>query len=281
MVRSPRATLTSAVTNPRSLDLAALIVVISAACSAGFLMTRVGQLAALDQQVRQLESFGVAITDGAYQQLAVRAGSACGQRGAHRHRLADTLAIGRGVSCIGSARRADEGRADVLASADSGRACFSHTCRARPHPLRSTTRASRWEGRRASGASCRDLANPHFPRACSAPWTSSSCGGSCSSRLYWDSVSDAHAADCAMAVWRIRGRRRGGRVDPGFTRRRLVVPKQEDCRRRAGSGPDCVGRRICVVVATLYRAPVTVETSVRETSRPSCRHRARSSRNGS
>ncbi len=69
MVRSPRATLTSAVKNPRSLDLAALIVVMSAACSAGFLMTRVGQLAALDQQVRQLESFGVTITDGAYEQL--------------------------------------------------------------------------------------------------------------------------------------------------------------------------------------------------------------------
>ena len=59
MVRSPRATLTSAVAHPRSLDLAILIVVISAVCSAGFLMTRVGQLAALDQQVRQLESFGV------------------------------------------------------------------------------------------------------------------------------------------------------------------------------------------------------------------------------
>ena len=59
MVRSPRATLTSAVRNPRSLDLAILIVAISAVCSAGFLMTRVGQLAALDQQVRQLESFGV------------------------------------------------------------------------------------------------------------------------------------------------------------------------------------------------------------------------------
>lgn len=32
-------------------------------------MTRVGQLAALDQQVRQLESFGVAITDDRYEQL--------------------------------------------------------------------------------------------------------------------------------------------------------------------------------------------------------------------
>jgi hypothetical protein len=46
-----------------------LILAIAAACSAGFQMTRVGQLAALDQQVRQLESFGVTITDNTYAQL--------------------------------------------------------------------------------------------------------------------------------------------------------------------------------------------------------------------
>ena len=69
MVRSPRATLTNAVANPRSLDLAILVVAISAVCSAGFLMTRVGQLAALDQQVRQLESFGATITDDTYETL--------------------------------------------------------------------------------------------------------------------------------------------------------------------------------------------------------------------
>jgi hypothetical protein len=69
MVRSPRATLTNAVRSPRSLDLAVVIVVVSAVCSAGFLMTGVGQLAALDQQVRHLESFGVAITDDTYQDL--------------------------------------------------------------------------------------------------------------------------------------------------------------------------------------------------------------------
>jgi hypothetical protein len=69
MVQSPRATLTSAVANPRSLDLGILIVVVSAVCSAGFLMTRVGQLASLDQQVRQLESFGVVITDDTYERL--------------------------------------------------------------------------------------------------------------------------------------------------------------------------------------------------------------------
>jgi hypothetical protein len=69
MIRSPRETLTAAVAQPRSLALAVLIVVIAAACSAGFLVTRVGQLAALDQQVRQLESFGVYITDERYEAL--------------------------------------------------------------------------------------------------------------------------------------------------------------------------------------------------------------------
>jgi hypothetical protein len=69
MVRSPRATLTSAVISPRSIDLAILIVAISAICSATFLMTPVGQLAALDQQVRQLESFGVVVDDAGYAEL--------------------------------------------------------------------------------------------------------------------------------------------------------------------------------------------------------------------
>src|SRR5687767_16036150 len=69
MVRSPRATLATVARAPRSLDLAALVIGISAVCSAGFLMTRVGQLAALDQQVRQLESFGVVITDERYEAL--------------------------------------------------------------------------------------------------------------------------------------------------------------------------------------------------------------------
>lgn len=69
IVRSPRATLADAVRNPRSLDLGVLIVVTSAVCSAGFLMTRVGQLAVLDQQVRQLESFGAVITDERYESL--------------------------------------------------------------------------------------------------------------------------------------------------------------------------------------------------------------------
>ena len=69
MIRAPRATLNSAVGRPRSLDMALLIIAISTICSVGFLMTRVGQLAALDQQVRQLESFGTIVNDEMYANL--------------------------------------------------------------------------------------------------------------------------------------------------------------------------------------------------------------------
>jgi hypothetical protein len=63
MIRAPRPTLAAALAHRKSVDLAVLILLISAVCSAGFLLTRVGELAALDQQVRQLEAFGATITD--------------------------------------------------------------------------------------------------------------------------------------------------------------------------------------------------------------------------
>lgn len=69
MLRSPRATLAAVIARPRSNDAAALIVLVSAACSVGFLFTRVGRLAALDQEVRQLESLGAVVTDQAYSDL--------------------------------------------------------------------------------------------------------------------------------------------------------------------------------------------------------------------
>jgi hypothetical protein len=69
MVKSTHATFGSVVSRPRSLDLAALIVLISTTCSVGFLMTRVGRLAALDQEVRQLELMGTIVTDGTYAAL--------------------------------------------------------------------------------------------------------------------------------------------------------------------------------------------------------------------
>jgi hypothetical protein len=66
MLRSPRRTLAAGIARPRSLDLALLIVLIAATCSVGFLLTRVGRLAALDQEVRQLESVGTVVTDHTY-----------------------------------------------------------------------------------------------------------------------------------------------------------------------------------------------------------------------
>jgi hypothetical protein len=69
MLKSPRQTLAGAIERPHVFDLAVLIVLISAACSAAFLSTRVGRLAALDQQVRQLESLGTPITDQVYAQV--------------------------------------------------------------------------------------------------------------------------------------------------------------------------------------------------------------------
>jgi hypothetical protein len=69
VLRSPRETLQQAAANPRFVAIACLIVSISAVCSVGFLMTDVGRLAALDQQVRQLESIGATIDDETYDRL--------------------------------------------------------------------------------------------------------------------------------------------------------------------------------------------------------------------
>lgn len=69
MIGSPHATLRAAVSRPQWIDLAALIILISVVCSVGFLMTGVGRLAALDQEVRQLELMGTVVTDDTYAQL--------------------------------------------------------------------------------------------------------------------------------------------------------------------------------------------------------------------
>ena len=69
MIRSPYATLSSVRIRPRSLDLAVLVIVVATTCSVGFLMTHVGRLAAIDQEVRQLESMGTVITEARYAEL--------------------------------------------------------------------------------------------------------------------------------------------------------------------------------------------------------------------
>src|SRR5689334_9879893 len=69
MLRSPRRTLGLGLADPRPAGVGVAIVLISAACSVGFLTTRVGRLAALDQQVRELESVGTVVTDQLYGNL--------------------------------------------------------------------------------------------------------------------------------------------------------------------------------------------------------------------
>lgn len=69
MLTAPRTTLAEVVVRPRSVDLAMIVLFISATSSVTFLSTRVGRLAALDQQVRQLESVGTSVSDELYSRL--------------------------------------------------------------------------------------------------------------------------------------------------------------------------------------------------------------------
>jgi hypothetical protein len=63
---SPRDTFEGVLAEPRWLDVAVVITTVAAVCTAAFLFTEVGQLAVLDQQVRQIESVGLQMTDQMY-----------------------------------------------------------------------------------------------------------------------------------------------------------------------------------------------------------------------
>ncbi len=69
IITSPRETFAAVIADPRWLGAALLTTVVAAICTAGFLFTDVGRLAALDQQVRQIESLGVAVTDQMYARI--------------------------------------------------------------------------------------------------------------------------------------------------------------------------------------------------------------------
>lgn len=64
---SPRETFAAVVNDPRWFDMLALVLLLSALCVGGFLMTTVGQQAWLDQAVRSTESFGGRVSDQQYQ----------------------------------------------------------------------------------------------------------------------------------------------------------------------------------------------------------------------
>lgn len=66
---SPRETFTRVVTDPRWLDMLAVVTLVAAACRVVFLSTDVGQQALIDQQVSSLESFGLTVSDEQYDAL--------------------------------------------------------------------------------------------------------------------------------------------------------------------------------------------------------------------
>lgn len=66
---SPRDTFAGVAKDPRWFGMLALVLMISAVCVAGFLMTPVGQQAWLDQAVRSSESFGGRVSDQQYQAM--------------------------------------------------------------------------------------------------------------------------------------------------------------------------------------------------------------------
>jgi hypothetical protein len=66
---SPRAAYADVVARPRWLGALAVVVLISAAAVYTFMSTEVGQQAALDMQMRQMESFGRTMTDAQYARM--------------------------------------------------------------------------------------------------------------------------------------------------------------------------------------------------------------------
>ena len=71
---SPRSTYADVVARPRWFGALAVVVLISTAAVYAFMSTEVGQQAALDMQMRQMESFGGTVTDAQYERLEQMAG---------------------------------------------------------------------------------------------------------------------------------------------------------------------------------------------------------------
>lgn len=69
---SPRATYADVAARPRALGVLLVVIALSAASLGAFMSTDIGREAALDQQVRALESFGVHLNDAQYQRMQER-----------------------------------------------------------------------------------------------------------------------------------------------------------------------------------------------------------------
>ncbi|HXW04699.1 MAG TPA: YIP1 family protein [Vicinamibacterales bacterium] len=69
VITAPRATFQQVVAQPRWLGMLVLTTGIIVVCTAGPLFTESGRLAALDQQVRQTEAFGITVDDEMYTRM--------------------------------------------------------------------------------------------------------------------------------------------------------------------------------------------------------------------
>jgi hypothetical protein len=69
VLTAPRATYADVAARPRWFGVLALVIVIGAIGIYTFMSTDIGKQAMLDQQVRMMESFGVKVSDAAYQKL--------------------------------------------------------------------------------------------------------------------------------------------------------------------------------------------------------------------
>jgi hypothetical protein len=69
VIFSPRATYADVAARPRIIGMLALVLAIIVGATFAFLSTEVGQQASLDNQVRQMESFGRTITDAQYARM--------------------------------------------------------------------------------------------------------------------------------------------------------------------------------------------------------------------
>jgi hypothetical protein len=69
VITAPRATFQRVVANPRWFGMLVLTTVIVIVCTAGPMFTQSGRTAALDQQVRQTEAFGITVNEEMYAQM--------------------------------------------------------------------------------------------------------------------------------------------------------------------------------------------------------------------
>lgn len=75
VIRRPRATFTAVVAAPTWISALAATTIVTFACSAGFLLTPVGQQALVDQWERTTSAFGQTVDDAAYDRMEARVSS--------------------------------------------------------------------------------------------------------------------------------------------------------------------------------------------------------------